>query len=41
MKEYNDEVISKSSIEKKRETSVKPSRVSSSINSKNSRSQSS
>jgi hypothetical protein len=40
MKEYDDEVISKSSVEKKRETSVKPSRISSSINNKNSRSQS-
>jgi len=32
--------MSKSSVEKKRETSVKPSRVSSSMNNKNSRSQS-
>ena len=40
MKEYNDEVISKSSVEKKRETSVKPSRVSSSINNQNLRNQS-
>lgn len=40
MKDYDDEVMSKSSVEKKRETSVKPSRVSSSMNNKNSRSQS-